>query len=187
MNYKCKNNKQKQIYCIFMYQHHHSYELDGFTWEKDSWSFLGKKTRQTSNTCNTRGATGALPAFEVKIDMISEVTQVVQTWKHCRRQTIPQLHSAQKEIPRKPHSRATYPGDMAGVEVYDVLCGQRVQRQVRDRTVPQNTPDDKCGREEETSLFKASVKTYTDHWVPNDSNGSTLYALQVRYIFLYNS
>ena len=35
-------------------------------------------------TCNTRGATGALPAFKVEIDALFEGTHVISTWKHCR-------------------------------------------------------------------------------------------------------
>ena len=36
-------------------------------------------------TQTTTRTTGALPAFKVAIDSLFEGTQVVSTWKHCRR------------------------------------------------------------------------------------------------------
>ena len=58
--------------------------------EKLKHIFYGKKQGErkygsSDNPCNTRGATGALHAFKVEIDALFKGTQVISTWKHCRR------------------------------------------------------------------------------------------------------
>ena len=53
----------------------------------------------------------------------------------------------------------------------------RLENSATGQTVVQNTLHNKCGRER-TARRTQIVKPFIDYWVPNDSNGSTIYAIK---------